>query len=163
MALHAALSLLLLATLAAAKVTSDGSNSGNDNSSNNNNDAAASDDLVPSKDLHEMLGCCQGGSGSPKQFNSSVRLGYLTAVMGDMRNRQGRAISGALSYAIEQVNTCDCLLPDTRLEFTYNDTQGLEPVATAAIVDLICRYSHNKIVKIHRRIKGKKYLFKTSQ
>ncbi len=74
-----------------------------------------------------------------KEDRATVRLGYLTAVMGNMRNRQGRAISGALSYAVEQVNTCSCLLPDVKLEFTYNDTKGLEPVATAAIVDLICK------------------------
>ena len=32
-----------------------------------------------------------------------IELGYLTAVKGDLHNRQGRAISGALTYAIEQV------------------------------------------------------------
>ena len=33
---------------------------------------------------------------------TQVTVGYLAAVTGSVSNRQGRAISGALSYAIEQ-------------------------------------------------------------
>ena len=53
-------------------------------------------------------------------------------------SRQGRAISGALSYAIEQINNCSCLLPDVELKFLYNDTEGKENKSTEAVVDLIC-------------------------
>lgn len=56
-----------------------------------------------------------------------------------LRFRQGRAISGALSYAIEQVNNCSCLLPDVRLSFQYQDTEGLENKSTEAVVDMICQ------------------------
>ena len=53
-------------------------------------------------------------------------------------SRQGRAISGALSYAIEQINNCACLLPDVELKLLYNDTEGKENKSTEALVDLIC-------------------------
>ena len=36
---------------------------------------------------------------------------------------QGRAISGALKYAVDQINNCSSLLPDVELDFIYNDTQ----------------------------------------
>ena len=32
-------------------------------------------------------------------------------------------MSGALKYAVEQINNCSTLLPDVELEFIYNDTQ----------------------------------------
>ena len=35
-----------------------------------------------------------------------VTVGYLAAVTGSVSNRQGRAISGALTYAIEQGFMC---------------------------------------------------------
>ena len=53
-------------------------------------------------------------------------------------SRQGRAISGALSYAVEKINNCSCLLPDVKLEFEYVDTEGKENKTTQAVVDLIC-------------------------
>jgi hypothetical protein len=52
--------------------------------------------------------------------------------------RQGRAISGALGYAVERINNCSCLLPDVEIEFIYVDTEGRENKTTQAVVDLIC-------------------------
>ncbi len=43
---------------------------------------------------------------------------------------QGRSISGALKYAVDQINNCTGVLPDVELDFIYNDTQvimGLVP------------------------------------
>ena len=53
-----------------------------------------------------------------------VDLGYLTAATGELHNRQGRAISGAITYAIEQINNCSGILPDVELKFHYYDTKG---------------------------------------
>lgn len=83
-----------------------------------------------------FLDCCN--EGTVKTNRTLVELGYLTAVKGAMHNRQGRAISGALSYAIEQINNCSCLLPDVELKLLYNDTEGKENKSTEALVDLIC-------------------------
>lgn len=80
--------------------------------------------------------CCNQ---APSRANRvKIPLGYLTAVKGDLYNRQGRAISGALSYAVQQINECACLLPDVELEFKYYDTEGKENKSTQAVVDLIC-------------------------
>ena len=49
----------------------------------------------------------------------------------------GRAISGALSYAIEQVNNCSCLLPNINLNFVHTDTQGKQNISTEALVDML--------------------------
>eukprot|EP00095_Tigriopus_kingsejongensis_P003488 maker-scaffold378_size191342-snap-gene-0.22 protein:Tk03488 transcript:maker-scaffold378_size191342-snap-gene-0.22-mRNA-1 annotation:"guanylate cyclase 32e-like" len=55
-----------------------------------------------------------------------------------LQGPQGRAISGALSFAIEQINNCSCILPDVEIEFIYQDTEGKENKSTKAVVDLIC-------------------------
>ena len=67
-----------------------------------------------------------------------VDLGYLTAATGELHNRQGRAISGAITYAIEQINNCSGILPEVELKFHYYDTKGEEGRSTEAVVDLIC-------------------------
>ena len=65
-------------------------------------------------------------------------MGYLTAATGELHNRQGRAISGAITYAIEQINNCSGILPEVELKFHYYDTKGEEDRSTEAVVDLIC-------------------------
>ena len=52
---------------------------------------------------------------------------------------QGLAISGALSYAVKQINKCSCLLPSVELDFVYKDTEGNEQISTESVVDLICK------------------------
>jgi len=66
-----------------------------------------------------------------------VKLGYLTAAT-KLKGRQGLAISGALSYAVKQINKCSCLLPNVELDFVYKDTEGNEQISTESVVDLIC-------------------------
>lgn len=65
-------------------------------------------------------------------------LGYLTAVTGTMNNRQGLMISGAIKYAVEQINNCSSLLEDVELDFLYDDTQGDVLKSNAILVDHIC-------------------------
>ena len=36
---------------------------------------------------------------------------------------QGLAISGAMKYAVEQINNCSSLLPGVQLDFLFNDTK----------------------------------------
>ncbi len=61
---------------------------------------------------------------------------------GGCPSRQGRAISGALGYAVERINNCSCLLPDVKLEFVYVDTEGKENKTTQAVVDLVSTLSN---------------------
>ena len=70
--------------------------------------------------------------------NTMCVTSFLNDPLRDI-SRQGRAISGALSYAVERINNCSCLLPDVYLDFIYVDTEGKENKSTQAVVDLICK------------------------
>ncbi|XP_019756594.2 receptor-type guanylate cyclase Gyc76C isoform X1 [Dendroctonus ponderosae] len=65
-------------------------------------------------------------------------LGYLTAVKGDLKERQGLAISGAISMAVEEINNDPDILPNVTLEVRWNDTRGETVLATRAMTDMMC-------------------------
>lgn len=67
-----------------------------------------------------------------------LTVGYLTAVKGTNKDRQGLAISGALTYALDEVNQDKNLLSDVYLELRWNDTRGDTVATTRAIVDMLC-------------------------
>lgn len=51
------------------------------------------------------LGLLAGPSLAAKKFN--ITVGYLPSIRGELRDRQGLAISGACSMAIEAVSTME--------------------------------------------------------
>ena len=51
---------------------------------------------------------------------------------------QGQRISGAIKYAVKNINNCPSLLEDVELDFHYNDTQGDVLISNAILVDHIC-------------------------
>ncbi|XP_053208888.1 receptor-type guanylate cyclase Gyc76C-like isoform X2 [Panonychus citri] len=64
-----------------------------------------------------------------------LKIGYLTNIYGrDNPKRQGLVISGAITYAIEKINSNSSFLNGTRLEFIYNDTLGETLKSTAAML-----------------------------
>ncbi|KAL1497774.1 hypothetical protein ABEB36_008675 [Hypothenemus hampei] len=65
-------------------------------------------------------------------------LGYLTAVKGDLKERQGLAISGAISMAVEEINNDKTILPNVTLELRWTDTRGDTVLATRAMTDMLC-------------------------
>ncbi|XP_050310178.1 receptor-type guanylate cyclase Gyc76C-like [Anthonomus grandis grandis] len=65
-------------------------------------------------------------------------LGYLTAVKGVLKERQGLMISGAISMAIKEINQDESILPNVTLVLRWNDTRGDTVVATRAMTDMIC-------------------------
>ncbi|XP_055371824.1 receptor-type guanylate cyclase Gyc76C-like [Condylostylus longicornis] len=69
---------------------------------------------------------------------TALTVGYLTAMKGEMRDKQGLAISGALTMALEEVNNDTNLLPNVRLDLRWNDTRGDTVIATRAITEMIC-------------------------
>ncbi|XP_076266824.1 receptor-type guanylate cyclase Gyc76C-like isoform X1 [Rhynchophorus ferrugineus] len=69
---------------------------------------------------------------------TTLVLGYLTAVKGELKERQGLAISGAISMAVEEINKDDNILPDVEFVLKWNDTRGDTVVATKAMTDMIC-------------------------
>ncbi|XP_050090825.1 receptor-type guanylate cyclase Gyc76C-like [Anopheles aquasalis] len=73
------------------------------------------------------------------QNNRTVlTLGYLTAVKGDMQDKQGLTISGALTMALDDINNNPDLLPNVTLALRWNDTKGETVAATRVITEMIC-------------------------
>lgn len=57
---------------------------------------------------------------------------------GDLLNRQGLAVSGALLLALDEVNNDPDLLRDVNLVLRWNDTRGDRVITTRAITDMLC-------------------------
>ncbi|CAG9761048.1 unnamed protein product [Ceutorhynchus assimilis] len=74
----------------------------------------------------------------PSSEKVKLVLGYLTAVKGDLKERQGIAISGAISMAIEEINNNQVILPNVTLDLRWNDTKGDTVLATRAMTDMVC-------------------------
>ena len=68
---------------------------------------------------------------------TSILIGYLTVDKTDvfMRGKQGRAISGALTLAVEQINADPTIFPDHKLEFIWGDTMANTLVSTKLLTD----------------------------
>lgn len=77
--------------------------------------------------------------GSQNNNNTTtLNVLYLTAIKGELKDRQGLAISGAITMALEEVNNDPNILPNVKLELYWNDTRGDKVISTRAITDMIC-------------------------
>lgn len=90
-----------------------------------------------------VLSHAPGISGKQQQqiqnANKTVlTVGYLTAIKGDLKDRQGLAISGALTLALDEINNSDEILPNVHLALRWNDTKGETVLATRAMTEMIC-------------------------
>ncbi|XP_011864194.1 PREDICTED: guanylate cyclase 32E-like [Vollenhovia emeryi] len=68
----------------------------------------------------------------------NLTIGYLTAVKGGLKDRQGLTISGALTMALNEINSDPNLLPRVNLVPRWSDTRGETVEATRAMIDMIC-------------------------
>lgn len=73
----------------------------------------------------------------PKNF-TILPVGYLTAIRGDLKSRQGLTVSGAITMALDEVNQDENLLKGIFLKLQWNDTKSDTVVATRAITEMIC-------------------------
>ncbi|XP_036346408.1 receptor-type guanylate cyclase Gyc76C-like, partial [Rhagoletis pomonella] len=73
-----------------------------------------------------------------EQNRTILNVGYLTAITGELMDKQGLAISGALTMALDEINNDDNLLPNVKLQLRWNDTKGDTVTATKAITEMIC-------------------------
>lgn len=80
----------------------------------------------------------QIGSHHHYQRKTVLTVGYLTAIKGDLKDRQGLAISGALKMALDEVNESNDILPNVHLALRWNDTKGETVLATRAMTEMIC-------------------------
>ncbi|KAB0795504.1 hypothetical protein PPYR_12343 [Photinus pyralis] len=74
----------------------------------------------------------------PDGKRKKLTVGYLTAVRGELKERQGLAISGALTMALEEINNDSSILPNVTLVLKWNDTRGDTVLTTRSMVDMIC-------------------------
>lgn len=73
-----------------------------------------------------------------KNNRTQLTLGYLTALKGNMKDKQGLTISGALTIALEEINNDPDLLPNVTLALRWYDTRGETVTATRHITEMIC-------------------------
>lgn len=78
------------------------------------------------------------GSNGQQQRKTVLTVGYLTAIKGELKDRQGLAISGALSMALDEINESRDILPNVHLALRWNDTKGETVLATRALTEMIC-------------------------
>ncbi|XP_045491342.1 receptor-type guanylate cyclase Gyc76C-like isoform X1 [Colias croceus] len=72
----------------------------------------------------------------PKKY--SITIGYLPSITGELSSRQGLAISGALSMALDELNNDTRLLPDVHLSMVWNDTRCETVTATRVLTEMSC-------------------------
>lgn len=82
------------------------------------------------------LGLLATPSLAAKKYN--ITIGYLPCLTGEVRDRQGLAISGALSLAIDQINKDTTILRDVDILMEWNDTKCDTVTATRLLTDMSC-------------------------
>jgi hypothetical protein len=63
---------------------------------------------------------------------------FVCCGQGTLKDRQGLAVSGALSMALQQVNNNPSILKDIQLVSRWNDTKGDRVRATLVITEMLC-------------------------
>ncbi|KAG8235368.1 hypothetical protein J437_LFUL012579, partial [Ladona fulva] len=97
--------------------------------------------LIPTEQYNEASKCRgrrELSSSSPRKVHN-ITVGYLTAIKGEMNDRQGLAISGAISYALEEINNREDILPGVHLSMEWEDGQGDPVTSTRFITNMICK------------------------
>ncbi|XP_026477197.1 receptor-type guanylate cyclase Gyc76C-like [Ctenocephalides felis] len=67
-----------------------------------------------------------------------LTVGYLTAIKGELKDRQGLAVSGAVTMALNEINSSPDILPNVTLALRWNDTRGDTVQATRALTEMLC-------------------------
>lgn len=77
------------------------------------------------------------GSASPTGVNLSI--GYLPTILGEQRDKHGLSISGAITYALEQIKAEGILPKGVSLDLQFNDTRSDLLLTTKALTEMMCR------------------------
>lgn len=77
------------------------------------------------------------GPASPTAVNLSI--GYLPTILGEHRDKQGLSISGAITYALEQIKAEGILPEGVSLDLQFNDTRSDLLLTTKALTEMMCR------------------------
>lgn len=91
---------------------------------------------------HSLIGILAFGVVYNSKFDSvydveNITIGYLTVDKTEtfMRGKQGRIISGAITYALDLINNDSSILPRHRLKLTWGDTMADTLVGTRLLTE----------------------------
>lgn len=68
----------------------------------------------------------------------NLTIGYLPTITGDQRDKQGLSISGAITYALEQIQERKILPEGVSLTLQFNDTKSDLLLTTKALSEMMC-------------------------
>ena len=74
---------------------------------------------------------------SPVLTLTNLTIGYLPTMTGGYPDKQGLAISGAISYALVQIRQQQ-ILPGINLSLRFNDTKSELLHTTKALTEMMC-------------------------
>ncbi|GFG40122.1 hypothetical protein Cfor_09373 [Coptotermes formosanus] len=96
-------------------------------------------ELLSCRLLLVLMACCPGIPADQPGTKKTLTIGYLAAVKGTLKDRQGLAVSGALSMALQEVNNDSTILKDIQLVPRWHDTEGDRLRATQFITQMLCQ------------------------
>lgn len=81
------------------------------------------------------------GPAEPQTSKPMVNLtiGYLPTILGEHRDKQGLSISGAITYALKQIEERHILPEGVSLVLQFNDTKSDLLLTTKALTEMMCR------------------------
>ena len=69
----------------------------------------------------------------------NLNIGYLPTILGEHRDKQGLSISGAITYALEQIQNKSILPDGVSLALQFNDTRSDLLLTTKALTEMMCK------------------------
>lgn len=69
----------------------------------------------------------------------NLTIGYLPTILGEHRDKQGLSISGAITYALQQIEEKKILPDGVSLVLQFNDTRSDLLLTTKALTEMMCK------------------------
>lgn len=69
----------------------------------------------------------------------NLTIGYLPTIVGEQRDKQGLSISGAITYALKQIEEQKVLPEGVSLVLQVNDTRSDLLFTTKALTEMMCK------------------------
>ncbi|XP_063226252.1 receptor-type guanylate cyclase Gyc76C-like isoform X2 [Bacillus rossius redtenbacheri] len=69
---------------------------------------------------------------------TNITVGYLMTGKGQVIDRQGLAVAGAITLALDEINRSNDTLPWVQLQLEWADTHGDQVVSTGKVVEMLC-------------------------
>jgi hypothetical protein len=83
-----------------------------------------------------LIGPAEPGTGKSMV---NLTIGYLPTILGEHRDKQGLSISGAITYALQQIEEKKILPEGVSLVLQFNDTRSDLLLTTKALTEMMCK------------------------